>query len=472
MQPAKQQAIRRHFWAAWLALVVAFVLFCAVAFGVVQLVRGYFDSSTNTATATLSRVPSTGTALYTERNTRQWRLFADGKGASADNKLTEGDGVRTDDETNARLSFPGGITATLYSNSIVLIRSLQTSSFSQNEAIIELVVVKGLVQVDSSGQSGYSHQQVIIHGCAQDSSKGDTRCPTYQDIAHTTLGAATANSVRVQVGNDPFQADAKNPLRGKYSRTTVLSGTATVEAQDRRPSPDGRQQIALTAKQMSTTGIGGPLGGSEDGWDELLVDGNFHDNLLYWGSKPQFDPGEDGDKGPPPLADVILTDTVAGGQVKALSFSRCPAVAPGTGCDDYAAVLVGQLLNRDVRPYSTLRFEADLKLQYQDPPGGGSTGYEFPVILKITYTTDADKGLPNWVRGYYFQCEVEVSCLKSEAIRGRSQKLEKDNWQHVTIDNLRSIPLLKDATQIVRVEFYAAGHKYQSLIANVSLKAR
>lgn len=80
-------------------------------------------------------------------------------------------------------------------------------------------------------------------------------------------------------------------------------------------------------------------------------------------------------------------------------------------------------------------------------------------------------GEPAWVYGYYFACP-ETGCTTDPDINARSQNIAGNSWVHVEIPNLKASPPLNTMSQIVRVELYAAGHKYDSLITNVSLKAR
>jgi hypothetical protein len=247
----------------------------------------------------------------------------------------------------------------------------------------------------------------------------------------------------------------------------VLFGSATV----RNAQNTATAAANLDLYKMGTVGLGGS-GSPEvaDAWDELLTDGSFtregvDDPSLDSGGWGQIQHNQGQDAANTPNGQVSITDTlVAGRQQHAAHFYR------DSGSTDYALVSIGQQLNIDLSPYvpgGALRLSADVKLANQNPPGGGFSYVEYPIVFKLTYQNADSNGESAWEYGYYFipdpQHMVDIN---------RGKQIDGQQWVHIEVPNLLASEQLKGMKRIVRLDVYAAGHQYDSLITNISLAAR
>jgi hypothetical protein len=128
---------------------------------------------------------------------------------------------------------------------------------------------------------------------------------------------------------------------------------------------------------------------------------------------------------------------------------------------------VQQAVNRDVQGYDSLVLRMDLQLLYQSVPGGGYRASEYPVMIKITYTDIYGKDL-FWVQGFYY---MDLP-TKSTWDQPTGEKVPFGIWYPYESPNL--FELLHDTrpARINTISIYAAGHDYESRVADVALTVR
>jgi hypothetical protein len=126
-----------------------------------------------------------------------------------------------------------------------------------------------------------------------------------------------------------------------------------------------------------------------------------------------------------------------------------------------------QAVNRDVQGYDSLVLRLDLQLLYQSVPGGGYRASEYPVMVKITYTDIYGKDL-FWVQGFYYMDLPARSTWDLPT----GEKVPMGIWYTYESPNL--FELLRDTrpARINAISIYAAGHDYESRVADVALTVR
>jgi hypothetical protein len=138
----------------------------------------------------------------------------------------------------------------------------------------------------------------------------------------------------------------------------------------------------------------------------------------------------------------------------AIEFSR------GSEHDDHWETGLQQRIGQSVRIYSSLSFTADIRIDAQQPPGGGRDLTEFPLIIKINYI-DVQGQPREWWHGF-FVLEDPGAPIPPE----RATRVARGEWERIQLDlrNLTPLP-----TQISSVLVYSSGHSYRTFVTNLSL---
>jgi hypothetical protein len=186
----------------------------------------------------------------------------------------------------------------------------------------------------------------------------------------------------------------------------------------------------------------------------LVLNGAFEGRLA-----PIWQPFVNLERGKGLQPGTVAQEQVSGRQ--ALHFARRE--------EDGAPNEVGmqQAVNRDVQGYDSLVLRLDLQLLYQSVPGGGYRASEYPVMVKITYTDIYGKDL-FWVQGFYYMDLPARSTWDLPT----GEKVPMGIWYTYESPNL--FELLRDTrpARINAISIYAAGHDYESRVADVALTVR
>ena len=151
-------------------------------------------------------------------------------------------------------------------------------------------------------------------------------------------------------------------------RVGVLRGIANVETSQGIHTLSADEQTII-----SSTGAFGPV---TEAVRELVRNGDFSRGMSDW--VEYQDPGKDGGS----VFGVVqlVPAEIDGNQQVALELSRSSTNT------DHSDTGIQQKINQTLRVYSSLQLQADIKIDEQQPPGGGQDLTEYPLILRLSYS--------------------------------------------------------------------------------------
>ncbi|MGC9349862.1 MAG: hypothetical protein ACP5JG_17110 [Anaerolineae bacterium] len=282
------------------------------------------------------------------------------------------------------------------------------------------------------------------------------------------IQAERALNMQVTVGGDGRTADLRvetpqGPINmGEGSFKLVVDDAATDvsvsagRAQVFDPATGERPLVvALQRTQMTREGLGDIYVGERD----LLRsrNGNFYEPLEgTW---------------------VIYTDTAEpdqpGGSVRQSPIGNDNKVViierGGTG---HAATGIRQEINRDIRGVSSLRVQAEVRVDTQTLPVCGSVGSECPLMIRI-YFLDQESGTPSeWLQGFYaIPGDNPDFCAICPSKAEHIQVPGLGVWYTYQSEDL--LPILReqgiDPATLHSVEIEAQGHVYGSAIDEIAI---
>ncbi|MBN8593724.1 MAG: hypothetical protein J0M33_18350 [Anaerolineae bacterium] len=128
----------------------------------------------------------------------------------------------------------------------------------------------------------------------------------------------------------------------------------------------------------------------------------------------------------------------------------------------------------DITSFTNLSFRVAFNLQYQSLNACGTEGSECPLMLRVDYL-DAGGEMQQWYLGFYFRLEPNrndpLRCLGCplEHVRVNEKTwytYDSGNWLALFPERLPQRPVA-----IQSVTFYASGHQYDVYVGEVSLLA-
>ena len=124
---------------------------------------------------------------------------------------------------------------------------------------------------------------------------------------------------------------------------------------------------------------------------------------------------------------------------------------------------ISQVVNRDIRDYSTLGMRARVQVNHQSLSGGGSAGTEYPVMIKIYYVDGAGQD-QIWYHGFYHQNVDGFSVAGASLV-------PTHEW--VTYENPDLLHAIYPRPVFIwRVEVVGSGWEFDSYVTEVSLEGR
>ncbi len=329
---------------AWTVLWIAFAACWILAIGTPLGVRSYLLNARESQDAQLQVIG--GTILV------QKAKGSDPIGVTQATTLAQGDQVITDATSSATLDLFERSRLILYSNTDLILDTMQTPRFgvSEHPDEIHLNLTGGLVRVGvalpPTGERAIDFQVLTPHA----------------DIS------LQEGSYRIEVTNEGTQV-------------TVVRGQALVGR--------GASQITLVQGTRSQVGLDGTPSTPMSAVQNLLVNGNFREPLA-----------------PAWVTDtVVLTTTVKPPAIQQVEDGGRTAVRltrrePDNGNHTEAAI--EQPLDYDVRDFVRLEVLFDVKLDFQSLSGGGLQSSEFPIIVRLDYK-DIWGNDKFWTHGFYYQ---------------------------------------------------------------------
>lgn len=397
---------------AWLILTISFFACCLLAVAVPLGVRSFLLHATRSKTAFLTA--TTGTAQL-------WVPGAGDPTAVTDPRpVAEGSRLVTDSRAKGLLTLAEDdsgqrINATfqLSSDTAIGLKQARTPRFqlSRDPHRIALTFLRGRVYLTT-----------------QRTDDRDVEVHVTTPQADLTFGQGTFD-----IG-----------IEGDETLVRVRAGEARVLAEGRLVIVNGGERVSVAAGQPPALPVPDTL--------NLVLNGRFEGRLApAWEtyvnlSRPDLQPG------------AVNQEQV--GQRQAVRFTR----QTEDGAPNEAGLQ--QAVNRSVEGYDLLVLRLDVQLLNQSVPGGGYQASEYPVMVRIDYTDIYGKD-QFWVQGFYY---MDVPPRESWVpAKTRGEKVPFGVWYTYESPNLFEV--LKDTrpARINQITLYAAGHDYDSRVADAAL---
>jgi hypothetical protein len=154
----------------------------------------------------------------------------------------------------------------------------------------------------------------------------------------------------------------------------------------------------------------------------------------------------------------VVPEMLDGQEVPALEISR------DLSSTDPANTSVRQMLDVGVAEQSSLSLTADLKVFEQNLPGGGQSGTEFPIIVRINYY-DTAGGYNTRTWGFYILPPADGRVPTNSSLV-EARLVTAGQWVPLRFD-LRG--LVPQPVRLESIEVYASGQGYRARITNVAI---
>lgn len=406
---------------AWALLLGGFAMLLLLLGAGLYTGRWYMLHATMPEPATLQPVTGQG-VLIQLADQSDWRLV------TGDTTTREGDTISTNSGTVGWLTLFDRGTVEVSENSIVRLNRMRTSRFLSARKEFSLEPIRGTIYVGMAPRGDFAQSQMVV-------SAGPARV-TMRDAPQSS----DTGSFLVEVQRENAPDNGEGAILSV--RVGVLRGIAEVET-----SQGVRTLSADEQTIISSTGALGPVTGAVR---ELVRNGDFTRGLSDW---VEYQDQGDDDDGVFGVVQRVPAEIDESRQV-AVELSRSSANI------DHSDTGIQQKVNQTLRVYSSLLFQADIKIDEQQPPGGGRDLTEYPMILRLSYI-DLQGQTREWWHGFYIQPD-----WANPVPEDRATLVSRGEWHHVQFD-LRNVTPLPH--QISSILVYASGHGYAAQIANISL---
>jgi len=127
----------------------------------------------------------------------------------------------------------------------------------------------------------------------------------------------------------------------------------------------------------------------------------------------------------------------------------------------------------DVQSYASLRLRVTMQIKYQKLSACGDQGSECPVMLRLAYTDQNGNENRGWIHGFFADFTPGLGRRTCDTCLGDHDQINKEAWYTFeSINFITDLPLaLGRPAYINEIKFYASGHQYEILLAEVSLLA-
>ena len=415
---------------AWAVLLGAFYAFCALALLVPLGVRSWILGATEDQTILMV---SNGTVLVTRpgRTTAEVNLTDIPVGSSI--AIAEPGSQATLTFTTPQ-SHVAVASMKIYGNTLVNVTRADSPRYTNGQAphTIHLQVEFGRLRVTSMA--------------------GDE--PHGVDIELTSPPNATT------ILNEPDSEVAL--IVDSQTSLTVRQGWATITQADGPPGSPPRLDLQQDERaEAATGGLRGPLSPER----RLIANGDFQQPLSQISTTNNW-----------VVESPRQNDDIPGALTVEDQDNRKVVHFYRQGIDLlWGSVGISQLINQDVRDFTTLRLQLDVLINHQDLFNCGQLGSECPVMVEITYQ-DTSGHQQNWLRGFFYNFSDRpgtgmTKCPQCADVRSDHQQVPQNEWVPIETENL--IDLLREAgvppARILSIKIYASGHAFDSEITNVQL---
>lgn len=426
-EPTAAISAERQMRRAWRVLLLSALCFAVI---VGALGAGFTTYRTNATRPRGGDVRSLLTGNQAQVRGRQQAFWHDIAAGAA---ISEGDTVRTGDDTRMRISLFDDTLVELSPNTEVTFVQLRASQYLDSNATINLRQDAGRVVLTASKANTYARMRATVetHGATV-----ETRQP--------------GTSYRVLV----LPGLAEEPDRTEVS---VLDGGEITVA--------GAGQVVTVANgQQTVVRAGSPPTPAAIKQTELIDNGDFKNaargqDPAHWELKR--DDGGDGNLNR--ASWELVPDTVRGQPVTALHFVRSGGNTDGDLVGFQQTVAFGEL-----DEYDSVVLSADVKVMSQNLSGGGNFGTEYPMTILVRYLTQRNDLVEKGV-GFYVQNDAG-NPTATATLTGTQVK--PGEWTSVQV-NLKDLKQFYPAPyKIVNIWVHASGHDYDAYVANLSIVAK
>jgi len=388
---------------AWLVLLAAFATLCTLIVAVPFGVRYYVSQAQRSAKA---RVESLAGTIVVEEPVGSGPLPLS-KGQSM--AVREGTVIRADESSEAFITVFDH-TLHLSRGSTVRLDVMRSPRYrsSQRPIVVQVTIDGGRVDIGTALSPQYPLE---------------FRVSTLQSESYL----APDGSYALDVTNDAAEL-------------TVYRGGARIAAQGSEVTlaPGERSRVLVGQAPEPSTGVA----------RQLLVNGDFTQPLDQ-GWQVYNDQGADGGS-----VDGRVEVVIDEGR-QAARFVRTG------GSGNHCETVLEQKIERQLPdPVTSLTVRMTLKLRQQTLSGGGYLGFEYPLMVRITYR-DVYDSETEWVRGFYYQNAANLPTTQGIEI-------PQDIWFTYESENLLETLSIRPF-KIVSLRLYAAGWDYEALVSSVQL---
>ncbi|GAB4547481.1 MAG: hypothetical protein Kow0063_42150 [Anaerolineae bacterium] len=394
---------------AWTVLLLAFTTFCVLAVAIPLGIRWYLRNAMTRETTAVTSVR--GTVLAELRKSGPPIPITDGSTL----EIEEATRIRTDDTSQAILTFFNDSTLTLYGQTSVYVEQTRSPRFAMGRRPDTIVVrlESGRVRVAATSRS---------------------------DLAFEVRSPEAV----ISLGEGSFSIETDD----QGTQVTARQGQAQLVA------ADGVVRLAAGQRAMVHPGQSPspPLPAEQN----LLLNPDFSEPLAGVWEVYKVEPP----------SGVVTTSVqiVQVGTRQALEFSS-------QGQDNlHSEIGIIQEINKSVQDFDSLRVQLDVSLEQQSLAGGGTLGSEFPIMIHLAYK-DSSGNDRDWYHGFYYVPPPE-NWLLFDTPDNSSERIARFLWYpYESVNLLDSLGTTKPV-YIKYIRIYASGWIYRARIADVALLAQ
>ncbi|MHB8644297.1 MAG: FecR domain-containing protein [Thermomicrobiales bacterium] len=412
---------------AWRILIISFACFSLLAAGVTVSYTTYRANATKPRSGRVAQILTGTQSQVRSRQQSFWHDITEG------GTVSEGDTIRTGDDTRIKVSLFDDSQVELSANTEVTFDRLRASQYIAKNAAIQMQEAYGRLVVYPSTDTTYDHVLVAVH----------TRGSTIE-----ARQPGTSFRVLVLPGQltDPGRVDV-----------SVLSGPDVIVE-------GAGQSVTVANGQQTIVSVGAAPTAPSVKQRELIENGTFqlganaHDQMpTHW--EAYADDGGDG--GTVRATEEIVPETVRGQPVNALHISRT-----GGNVDSDLIGIKQPLAFSELDEFDSVVLSADVKIVSHSLSGGGTLGSEYPVVFLIRYV-DASNNPIEIGRAFYTQND-DGNRTATSVLQGT--QIKPGVWSetfHWELKQAHPVPY-----KLVSIQVYASGHDYDAYVANISIVAK
>jgi hypothetical protein len=430
---------RRQVRRAWLCLASAFLAFLVICGGFGGAGYWYRGHATEKRTVRVEIVQG-DRAFVRPAFQRNWSALPTRSAAGGVAiELHEGDALQTKNGTQVLLTFWDNSTVQVFEDSELAMTELRATQYISRASAITMTQARGLSRVAlAPGDYHRARFQVLAGDTTVLMKEGDGGAGGVFVVQVTASDTST--------DNPPVTV-----------RASVRRGVGAVRVAN---YPD---ELRLEANEQTTVQPGQPAGAPTAARRDFVANSQFvplgasgcdlKEQFAPWAAR--CTPGQiDGGFG----RLTTVQENLDGQAITALEISR------DLSSTDPANTGVKQVLDVGITDQPSLSLTADIKVLEQNLPGGGQSGTEFPIIVRINYY-DAFGGASTRTWGFYITPPASGTIPTNPSLVA-ARAVTPGEWTPLRFE-LRG--LIPQPVRLESIEVYASGQGYRARITNVAI---